>query len=99
MWVWVVWEKFGKKLCGETMENNNMGNVWKICEKNSVEKMWTRILWEKCGQMWKTIAWENCGIFVKKIVWKKCGQEYCEKSVENSNMGKHGKTVEFLWKE
>ncbi len=46
--------------------------------------------------MWKTIAWENCGIFVKKIVWKKCGQKYCEKSVENSNMGKHGKTVEFL---
>jgi hypothetical protein len=43
MWVWVVWKKCGKKLCGETMENNNMGNVWKFCEKNSVEKMWTRI--------------------------------------------------------
>jgi len=27
MWVWVVWE------------NDNKGKLWKICEKNSVEKM------------------------------------------------------------
>jgi hypothetical protein len=70
MWVWVVWGKCGKELCGETVENNNMGKVWKNCEKNSV------------GKMWKTITWENCGNFVKRIVWKKCGEEYCEKSVE-----------------
>jgi hypothetical protein len=44
MWAWVVWEKCGKKLYGETVENNNMGKVWKICEKNSVEKMWKIIL-------------------------------------------------------
>jgi hypothetical protein len=43
-WVWVVWGKYGKELCGETVENNNMGKLWKICEKNSVEKMWKRIL-------------------------------------------------------
>jgi hypothetical protein len=29
MWVWVVWEKCGKELCGETVENNNMGKLWK----------------------------------------------------------------------
>jgi hypothetical protein len=44
MWVWVVWGKCEKELCGETVENNNMGKLWKICEKNSVEKMWKRIL-------------------------------------------------------
>jgi hypothetical protein len=70
MWVWVVWGKCEKELCGETVENNNMGKVWKNCEKKSV------------GKMWKTITWENCGKFVKRIVWKKCGKEYCEKSVE-----------------
>jgi hypothetical protein len=42
--LWVVWEKCGKELCGETVENDNMGKVWKNCEKNSVEKMWKRIL-------------------------------------------------------
>ncbi len=90
MWVWVVWEKCGKELCGETVENNNMGKVWKNCENNSVEKMWKTITWEKCGKtvkriceksvekMWKTITWENRGKFVKRIVWKKCGKEYCE---------------------
>jgi len=44
MWVWVVWGKCGKELCGENVENNNMGKLWKFCEKNSVEKMWKRIL-------------------------------------------------------
>ncbi len=44
MWVWVVWEKGGKELCGEIVENNNMGKAWKNCETNSVKKMWKRIL-------------------------------------------------------
>ncbi len=43
-----VWEKGWKKImwgnCGKNVENSNMGKVWKICEKNSVEKMWKRIL-------------------------------------------------------
>jgi hypothetical protein len=50
MWVWVVWEKCGKRVekmwkkimwgnYGKNVESNNMGKVWKICEKNSVEKM------------------------------------------------------------
>jgi len=42
--VWVVWEKCGKELCGETVGNNKMGKVWKNCEKNSVEKIpWKNI--------------------------------------------------------
>ncbi len=44
--------------CGENVEKNYVGKlwktitwgkVWKNCEKNSV------------GKMWKTITWENCG--------------------------------------
>jgi len=52
MWVWVVWEKCGKELCGETVENNNMQKVWENCEKNSVEKNIVK-------KVWKTITWEN----------------------------------------
>jgi hypothetical protein len=86
-WVWVVWEKCGKKggkkLCGEIVENSNMGKVWKICEKNNVEKMWKICEKNSVENLWKTITWEKCGKFVKRIVWEKCGKEYCEKSVEN----------------
>jgi len=56
MWVWVVWEKCGKELCGETVENNNMGKVWDNVEKNIVRKVW------------EIITWKNCGKFVKRIV-------------------------------
>ncbi len=59
MWVWVVWEKCGKELCGETVENNNMGKVWKNCEKNSVGKMWK----EQCG--------ENVEKNIVRKVWKR----------------------------
>ncbi len=41
MWVWVVWGKCGKELCGETVENNK----WEKCGKTV-----KRIVWEKCGK-------------------------------------------------
>jgi hypothetical protein len=34
MWVWVVWEKGGKELCGEIVEN-----LWKTITWESVEKL------------------------------------------------------------
>jgi hypothetical protein len=60
MWVWVVWEKCGKELCGETMENNNMGKMWKNYEKKSVENNSVGKLWKICEmtsveKMWKRI--------------------------------------------
>jgi hypothetical protein len=29
---------------GKMWKTNNMGKLWKFCEKNSVKKMWKRIL-------------------------------------------------------
>jgi hypothetical protein len=52
------------------VENNNMGKLWKICEKNIVGKMWKKILWIKCGK--------NVEKNTVNKVWKKCGKEYCE---------------------
>ncbi len=69
-WVWVVWEKCGKKggkkLCGEI-----------------VEKMWKTVTWEKCGKFVKRIMWKKCGKeYCEKSVEKMW--EICEKnSVEN----------------
>ncbi len=37
----IVWKNVEKNIvrkCEKTVENNNMGKLWKICEKNSVEK-------------------------------------------------------------
>jgi hypothetical protein len=68
MWVWVVWGKCGKELCRKNVENNNMGKLWKICEKNSVQKNIVRKVWEKNVE---NNNMENCGKFVKRIVWKR----------------------------
>jgi hypothetical protein len=38
MWVWVVWEKCGKELCGETVEKMWKAITWEKCEK-IVKKM------------------------------------------------------------
>jgi hypothetical protein len=46
MWVWVVWEKFGKNV-----ENNYVGEI--------VEKMWKKITWEKCEKFVKRIGWKK----------------------------------------
>jgi hypothetical protein len=35
------------------VENNNMGKVWKDCEKNSVEKY---VEINSIGKVWKTIT-------------------------------------------
>jgi hypothetical protein len=42
------------------VENNNMGKLWKNCEKNSVEK-------NSMGKVWKIITHGNS---VEKL-WKK----------------------------
>ncbi len=39
--------------CGKNVGNNNMGKVWKKCEKNSgknVEKNIVRKVWKRCGK-------------------------------------------------
>ncbi len=59
-----------------------MGKVWKICEKNSVEKICAKEYREKSVEnVWKTIPLENYGTIMKKIVWKRIAWE----NVENNN--------------
>jgi len=44
-----MWGKCGKELCGETVEKNYVGKLWKT------------ITWEKCGKTVKRIVWKKCG--------------------------------------
>jgi hypothetical protein len=66
-----VGKMWKKELCGETVENNNMGKCGK--SGKNVEK---RIMRGNCGK--------DVEMNTVRKVWKKCGKEYCEKSVENT---------------
>ncbi len=41
-----------EKKCEKYVENNNMGKLWKNCEKNSVEK-------NSMGKVWKILTHGN----------------------------------------
>ncbi len=66
-----MWEKCGKEYYEISVENNNMGKLWKICEKNSVEK-------NSVGKYGKQYhmgkVWKSCEKNVKKIGWEKCAK-------------------------
>ncbi len=49
MWVWVVWEKCGKELCGEIVGKMWKTITWEKCGKN-VEKNIVRKVWKICGK-------------------------------------------------
>ncbi len=36
----IVWKKCGQEYFEKSVKYNNMGKLWKFCEKNSVEQMW-----------------------------------------------------------
>ncbi len=45
MWVWIVWEKGGKELCGEIV-----GKMWKTITWEKCGKFVKGIMWKKCGK-------------------------------------------------
>ncbi len=60
-----------EKKCEKYVENNNMGKLWKNCEKNSVEKYVEK---NSMGKVWKNCEKNSVEKYVEKNsmgkVWK-----------------------------